>query len=213
LDGGKAGLGDPMISTILFDMNDVLCRYDREARIDGLARACGKAPSLVEAAIWRSGYEDLGDAGAMDADAYLMGFAERLGGNLTLEAWRSALRAAVTPLPKALELAAAVGRRVRVAVLTNNNLLVAREIDSIFPELRPIFGRNIFVSAEFGARKPDPDVYRRCLARLGGAPKETLFVDDSAKNVAGAERAGLGGHVYIDADTLAEIFRRAGLPP
>jgi hypothetical protein len=29
--------------------------------------------------------------------------------------------------------------------------------------------------------------------------------------VAGAERAGLGGHVYVDADALAEIFRRAGL--
>jgi glucose-1-phosphatase len=130
---------------------------------------------------------------------------------LTLEAWSNALRAAVTPLPKALELAGAVGRRARVAVLTNNNLLLAREIDSIFPELRPIFGRNIFVSAEFGARKPDPDVYRRCLARLGNAPKETLFADDSPKNVAGAERAGLGGHVCVDADTLAEIFRRAGL--
>jgi putative hydrolase of the HAD superfamily len=167
----------------------------------------------VEAAIWRSGYEDLGDTGAMDADGYLRGFAERLGGSLTLEAWSSALRAAVTPLPKALELAAAVRRRARVAVLTNNNLLVAREIDSIFPELGPIFGRNIFVSAEFGARKPDPDVYRRCLAGLGAAPEETLFADDSVKNVAGAERAGLGGHVYVDADTLAEIFRRAGLLP
>jgi glucose-1-phosphatase len=202
-----------MISTILFDMNDVLCRYDREARIGGLARACGKTPSFVEAAIWRSGYEDLGDTGAMDADGYLSRFAERLGGSLTLEAWSNALRAAVTPLPKALELAGAVGRRARVAVLTNNNLLVAREIDSIFPELRPIFGRNIFVSAEFGARKPDPDVYRRCLAGLGAAPEETLFADDSVKNVAGAERAGLGGHVYVDADTLAEIFRRAGLLP
>jgi hypothetical protein len=31
--------------------------------------------------------------------------------------------------------------------------------------------------------------------------------------VAGAERAGLSGHVYVDADTLAEIFRRFGLPP
>ena len=59
-----------MISTILFDMNDVLCRYDREARIGDLARACGKTPSFAEAAIWRSGYEDLGDTGAMDADGY-----------------------------------------------------------------------------------------------------------------------------------------------
>jgi glucose-1-phosphatase len=202
-----------MISTVLFDMNDVLCRYDREARIAHLARATGKSPAFVEAAVWGSGYEDLGDSGAVDAEGYLAGFAERLGGGLTLDAWRGALRAALTPLPKALELAAAVARRASVAVLTNNNLLVKREIDAIFPELRPVFGANIFVSAEFRARKPDPEVYRRCLARLGAAPEAALFVDDSSSNVAGAERAGLSGFLYPDADALAERLRRAGLPP
>jgi glucose-1-phosphatase len=200
-----------MISSILFDMNDVLCRYDRAVRIAHLARASGKPPALVEAAIWGSGYEDLGESGAMDAEAYLGGFAELLGGALTLDKWVAALRAALTPLPKALELAAAVGRHASVAVLTNNNLLVAREIDAIFPELRPIFGRNIFVSAEFRARKPDPEVYRRCVARLGAPPEAALFVDDSAGNVAGAERAGLSGFLYVDADALARRLRLEGL--
>jgi glucose-1-phosphatase len=200
-----------MISTVLFDMNDVLCRYDREARIAHLARATGKSLAFVEAAVWGSGYEDLGDSGAVDAEGYLAGFAERLGGGLTLDAWSGALRAALTPLPKALELAAAVARRASVAVLTNNNLLVKREIDAIFPELRPIFGSNIFVSAEFRSRKPDPEVYRRCLTRLGATPEAALFVDDSSSNVAGAERAGLSGFLYLDADALAERLRRAGL--
>ncbi len=211
LDGACGGRSDPMISTVLFDMNDVLCRYDRAIRVARLAEASGKPPSFVEAAIWGSGYEDLGDLGAMQAEAYLAGFAERLGVGLTVDAWIASLRAAVAPLPKALELAAAVKRSASVAVLTNNNLLVAREIDAIFPELRPIFGRNIFVSAEFRARKPDPEVYRRCLARLGAAPEAALFVDDSLRNVAGAERAGLTGFVYVDADALAERLRAAGL--
>jgi putative hydrolase of the HAD superfamily len=149
----------------------------------------------------------------MDAEGYLGGFAELLGGGLTLDAWTGALRVALTPLPEALAIAAAVGRRARVAILTNNNLLVAREIDAIFPELRPIFGRNIFVSAEFRARKPDPEVYRRCLAGLGAAPEAVLFVDDSSRNVAGAVRAGLSGFLYAGADALAERLRKAGLPP
>jgi hypothetical protein len=51
----------------LFDMNDVLRRYDREARVDRLARARGKTPSFVEAAIWGSGYEDLALGLAIDA--------------------------------------------------------------------------------------------------------------------------------------------------
>ncbi|MGO4871254.1 MAG: HAD family hydrolase [Roseiarcus sp.] len=200
-----------MISAVLFDMNDVLCRYDRNARVAWLARACGRTPSFVEAAIWGSGYEDLGDAGTMDAESYLAGFAERLGAALTLDQWVEALRSSVTPIPEALALAATIARQARVAALTNNNLLVAREIDRVFPELRPIFGKSFFVSADFRARKPDPEAYLRCLARFGATPEATLFVDDSAKNVAGAERAGLHGHLYTNADALAAALRREGL--
>ncbi len=78
-----------------------------------------------------------------------------------------------------LALAAAVRRKARVAVLTNNNLLVKRSVDAVFPELRPIFGEDFYVSAEFGARKPEPDVYLACLFRLGAAPNAALFIDDS----------------------------------
>jgi putative hydrolase of the HAD superfamily len=200
-----------MISTVLFDMNDVLCRYDRNVRAKHLAVLCGKPRALVEAAIWESGYEDLGDCGVIDADAYLAGFGERLGYPLSLAEWAGVLRDAITPIPETLALAATVGGKARIALLTNNNFLVKRAIDAIFPELRPIFGPNIYVSAEFHARKPDPDAYLRCLAQLGAAPAATLFVDDSAKNVEGAERAGLSGHLYRNSAALADALRTAGL--
>ena len=200
-----------MISTVLFDMNDVLFRYDRSVRVARLARLCGKPASAVEAAIWGSGFEDAGDCGAMDADAYLAGFAERLDYPLAIDEWAEALRAAVTPIPETLALAALVGRRARIAVLTNNNLMVKRSVDAIFPQLRPIFGGDFFVSAEFRARKPEPEAYVGCLARLGAAPEATLFVDDSANNVAGAERAGLRGHLYLSSEALNEALGAEGL--
>jgi glucose-1-phosphatase len=187
-----------MISTILFDMNDVLYSYDRSVRVAHIARICGEPAE----AIWASGFEDSGDNGVMDADAYLSGFGERLGRRLTQDEWTEALRASVTPIAETLTLAASVRRQVRVAVLTNNNLLVKRTVDTVFPELRPIFGRDFFVSAEFHGRKPEPEAYLRCLARVGAAADATLFVDDSAKNVAGAERAGLRAHLYRSPDGL-----------
>jgi glucose-1-phosphatase len=155
-----------MISTLLFDMNDVLYSYDRSVRVTQIARICREPATAVAEAIWESGFEDSGDSGVMDADAYLAGFGERLGCPLTQEQWTEALRAAVTPIRKTLALAALVRRRARVAVLTNNNLLVKRAMDTVFPELRPIFGRDFFVSAEFHARKPEPEAYLRCLARV-----------------------------------------------
>ena len=106
------------------------------------------------------------------------------------------MRAALAPLPEALGLAARASGSDRI--LTNNNLLVAREINSVFPELRPIFGDNILISAHFRARKPDPVGLSRAepLSRLGASTEAALFVADSAKSVAGAERlARLSGLV------------------
>jgi putative hydrolase of the HAD superfamily len=199
------------VSAVLFDMNDVLCRYDKTARVTSLARVSGRDPALIDAAIWKAGFEDFGDSGAIDAEEYLRGFGERIGYALSLREWVGALRAAVTPLPDALALAARVGHEARIAVLTNNNLLLAREIDAIFPELRPVFNDAIFVSAEFRARKPDPEVYRRCVTRLGVLPQATLFVDDSPTNVAGAEQAKLQGHCYTSAINLAAMLANFGL--
>jgi putative hydrolase of the HAD superfamily len=200
-----------MIEAVLFDMNDVLYRYDRARRVARLAVLSGLSEAEVETAIWGSGYEDSGDGGAMDADAYLAGFGERLGFALSEDAWAEALRLAVTPMPETLEIAAAAAERVEVGVLTNNNLLVKRAVDSVFPALRPIFGPNVFVSAEFGARKPEPAAYLGSLSRLGAAPSETLFVDDSARNVEGAERAGLLGHLFRDPAALVEALAELGL--
>lgn len=192
---------------LLFDLNDVLCRYDRRARVAALAQTCGKTSEFVEQAIWGSGFEDSGDAGAFDADAYLNGFGERLGYPLTYDEWLAAQRAAITPCPQALALAESFSEAYTLAVLTNNNLLVLSAIDAYLPELRPIFGERIFVSAQFCARKPDPNVYRRCVEKLGVAPESTLFIDDSAKNVAGAVAAGLVGCLYTGVEALAAAVR------
>lgn len=200
-----------MISTVLFDMNDVLVRYRKDARIAHLARIARLESAAVEAAIWGSGFEDSGDSGAMDADGYLEGFGERLGVPLTEAEWTAALAAAVTPITETLALAAAIHPRARVAVLTNNNLLVKRTAGALFPELASIFGPDVFVSAEFGARKPEPEAYLRCLVRLGANPGDTLFIDDAPKNIAGAERAGLHAELYCGPAELAKALANEGL--
>jgi HAD superfamily hydrolase (TIGR01509 family) len=200
-----------MNSTLLFDMNDVLYRYDRSVRVTHIARICREPAAGVEEAIWESGFEDSGDSGVVDAEAYLAGFAERLGCPLTQDEWAAALRAAVTPIDETLTLAASVRQQARVAVLTNNNLLVKRAVDTVFPELRPIFGPDFFCFSRISARKPEPEAYLRCLARLGVAADATLFVDDSIKNVAGAEHAGLRAHLYRRPEGLERVLRAEGL--
>lgn len=199
------------ITLILFDLNGVLYRYDRDARIASLASVSNRPPDAIKAAIWDSGFEDAGDAGALDAAGYLGGFGARIGYGLSEAEWVTAQQVAVTPIGATLALLPRLRHEVRCAVLTNNNLLVRRHFAALYPEVAPLVGDRAYVSAEFGARKPDPEAYRRCLVRLGVEPMAALFVDDSPANVAGAREAGLFGHDYTGPQELTAELGRLGL--
>ena len=199
------------IKTVLFDMDNVLCAYDRNVRAAHLAKLAGSTAELVFDAIWASGFEALGDRGALDRSAYLRGFGERIGYPLSLDEWLAARRLAMTPNPAMLALVGDLSRSVGVAVLTNNIDLVADHIDRLFPELQPLFGARIFASARFKAAKPDPACFRRCLAELQAAPHEVLFVDDLQENVDGAREAGLSAHRYMMVETFRQALSDHGL--
>jgi putative hydrolase of the HAD superfamily len=195
------------ISLVLFDMDQVLCTYDRPARCAYLARLAGITAQAVYDAIWQTGFETGADAGAIDAQTYLRGFGDRIGYPLTLDEWLEARRISMTPRPAVLDLVGRVRERARIAVLTNNTTLVADHIDRLLPDLRPLFGDAIHASAEFNAAKPDPVCFLRCVQALGGTPGSTLFVDDLDGNVAGAIEAGLLAHHYVSPEALAERLR------
>ncbi|HLZ64598.1 MAG TPA: HAD-IA family hydrolase [Aliidongia sp.] len=192
---------------MLFDMDDVLCAYSRPTRCAYLAKLAGSTPEAVYAAIWETGFEAQADAGILDAGDYLRGYGERLGYPLTLSEWLDARKASTTPKHEVLDLVRRVRERARVAVLTNNTTLVADHIERLFPELRPLFGDAIYASAAFRAVKPSLECFDRCLGALGVAPRDVLFVDDLAGNVAGARRAGLSAHHYISPQGLADVLR------
>jgi glucose-1-phosphatase len=199
------------VSLILFDLNGVLYQYDRAVRIAALATVSGRGEAAIQAAIWDSGFEDSGDAGAVDADAYLAGFGAAISYGLTEAAWVAALRGSIAPIPAALGLLPRIRPAVACAVLTNNNLLVQKHFSTLYPEVAARVGKRAFVSAEFGARKPEPAVYRSCLARLGVAPAAALFIDDGEANVAGAVAAGLEAHHCRGPAELAAALSGRGL--
>lgn len=201
----------PAIRFVIFDMDGVLDRYDLGARLERLAAATGKNADAIYATIWKSGFEDAADAGKFSAEEYLRGFGERIGASVSRAAWIAARRAAMHPNRDVLELAERLKRRAGIAVLTNNGFLVKDSFDELFPELCPLFGERLHVAAEFGAKKPDPEVYRRLVARHGIEPKMAMMIDDKPENVEGAETAGLAGHRFAGIDGLRRELRARGL--
>jgi len=191
------------IKLVLFDLDNVLCRYDRWARAARLAEISGTEAKEIYRAIWESGFERLGDDGTLSPREYLKGFGDRIGYPLTLDDWLDARKASTGVDQAMLEVVRQLRRSVDVAILTNNSEILVDHIDSLCPELRPLFGQQIFASAKFKAAKPAVVCYQRCLAELGASPARVLFVDDLLENIVGAQHAGLRTHHF----TSVDVFR------
>jgi putative hydrolase of the HAD superfamily len=72
-----------------------------------------------------------------------------------------------------------------------------RRIDHLFDA--------VVISCEVGLSKPDPQIYRHCLDRLGLEPPQVLFVDDRADNIEGAARIGLRTLHFEGPDVLDRL--------
>lgn len=199
------------IRQLLFDMDDVLCAYHVDIRIAALAEITGKAADSIRASIWETDFLEQSDRGAYSARAYLEEFGRRLDYPLSRAEWVAARKAAMPPFHDVLGLVGRVKKRLPVALLTNNDHLLGDTLDEVFPDLIPLFGDAIFVSARIGAAKPDAACFMHCCTALKVAAAETFFTDDLVENVLGAKSAGLKAHHFDGYQGLVQALEAHGM--
>ncbi len=177
---------------IVFDLDETLVDFSPPRRLDYLADLTGFPRERIHAAIWGSDFERAAEQGAYaTGEGYLAGFNQRLGFELTLEQWLAARRVAMRARPEVLAVVAELKPHFELALLTNNGALLRESLPVLAPEVCALIDRRRHASCDFGARKPDPEVFTRLVARYGVAPARALFIDDHDEFVAGARRAGL----------------------
>jgi putative hydrolase of the HAD superfamily len=115
---------------------------------------------------------------AAEADVEAGSFVDAFLGSIVLE-----------PLPGALEtLAGLRARGLGLAVVSNWDVGLAEQLERI--GAASLFG-TIVTTAEAGAGKSDPAVFRLALERLGVEPGRALHVGDEPEDEAGALAAGM----------------------
>ena len=105
------------------------------------------------------------------------------------------------PVPGSLELVERLDAAgVPLFAITN----FGHDFWEAFRPTQPVFDRfrDIIVSGTEKLMKPDPAIYGLAIERFGIDPAGALFIDDVAKNIEGAESAGIAGHRFVDAATL-----------
>lgn len=187
----------------VFDMDEVLYRYDWRVRMELLGELTGHDLAELRRRWWHEGGEWHAEAGGYrTAGEYHAAFETAMGMPVPVADWLRIRRAAMTPWPAsiaAVERAAALGE---VALLTNNGALVEEHLEALAPEIARLFGPELHTSSFYGARKPDPAVFRAMLEAYERDPADVFFVDDLPENVAGAASVGITAHRFTDAASL-----------
>jgi putative hydrolase of the HAD superfamily len=97
---------------------------------------------------------------------------------------------------------------LKTAILSNMGDTVLASIESSFSW---VDGFDVLLwSYQHRMAKPEPEIYELLLEKLGTAPKETLFLDDKLENIEAAQKAGIQGLVFSDAEQLRTDLVAAG---
>ncbi|TPF95523.1 HAD-IA family hydrolase [Bifidobacterium sp. UTBIF-78] len=117
---------------------------------------------------------------------------------LYFERQRMALVGMLPGMPELLHDLDAAG--VRCWGLTNFTVKYVDAARELFPALGVL--KDVVVSSAERIHKPDPEIFRRAIARFGVEPARTAFVDDKPWNAEAGTAAGLTGIRFTDAVSL-----------
>jgi len=200
-----------MIRNIIFDMGNVLIRYDPEYFIDRAGVTDPRDKALLLSELYRSPKWALMDYGQWteeDLEAYAL---PRLPAHLhklvpgLISHWDP-----LEPIPGMAELVSDCKKAdLGVYLLSNASF---RQ-----PEYWPkVPGHELFdgtvVSAFVGNVKPSAEIFEYLLERFQLKAEECFFVDDMPGNVAGAKQCGIDGFVFQgDANALRSALASLGV--
>lgn len=138
---------------------------------------------------------------------------DELAGDVTLNGFRDVFFSALHPNRAMIDYMAELrGRGLRMAILTNN----VREWEALWRAKLPQLDRTFEVvvdSAWVGMRKPDPQIYRLTVERLGDGlrAEECVFVDDTDANCETARSLGMQAVHFLETDqAVAEVEAALG---
>jgi 2-haloacid dehalogenase len=124
-----------------------------------------------------------------------------------MDRWRESISGPIAGTVAILEELRAAG--VPLLALSNWAADTFAAVRGDFPFLAHF--EHIVLSGAEGVVKPDPEIFRRLLARSGRRAEECLFIDDVAANVAAAQSVGFAAIQFRTPEDLRQELVRRGI--
>ena len=111
-------------------------------------------------------------------------------------------------LPGIRETLESVKQSYSIACLSNTNS--AHWYSQRDTEFLNIIFDNMFLSFQMGMVKPDDEIYRETVRRLGTNPEQILFLEDNRVNVEAAARCGINAELALGTEQVRDVLTRYG---
>jgi putative hydrolase of the HAD superfamily len=193
------------IQAVIWDFGGVLVRTEDLSRREGLARRLGKTRADLEQLVFESQTSLLASLGKFPIEAHWAAVFQALGlpmdqvDEFIADFWGGDVLDV-----KLVDAIRALRRSYKTGLLSNAFSDLRQIIETRFP-ITDAFDVMI-ISAEVGLVKPDPQIYRLALDRLGVQPADAVFIDDFPQNIKAARAVGLHAiHFRSPAQAQAEL--------
>ena len=200
-----------MIRNILFDMGNVLIRFDRKLFLDRLDLSEADKEILLREVFASVDWAHM-DRGTKTEATALESMKARLPQRLHAAAEEMTLRwdEPLIPIEGMYELVEELKEKGYGIYLLSNASVRQHAYWLRIPASR--FFDGTLISADEHVMKPQPEIYHLCLERFGLKAEESFFIDDMAHNIEGALFCGLSGAVFHgDVNRLRKDLREAGV--
>ena len=200
-----------MIRSIIFDMGQVLLRFDRELFLDRLG-VSGEDRKMLMREVFLSVEWVMMDRGTLTEETAEPQMRARLPEHLhpAVHELTSRWDEPLIPVPGMYELVAELKEKGYGVYLLSNASLRQHDYWPRLPVSRLFVGK--LISADHGLMKPQREIYELFLETFGLKAEECFFIDDSPANIEGGNRCGIPGAVFHgDTARLRGELQEAGV--
>ena len=199
-----------MIRNILFDMGNVLLRFDRAVFLDRLNVTEEDKQLLLKEVFLSEEWVHM-DAGILREKTAEPIMCSRLPGHLheAVHKLVSCWDQPILPMEGMYELVQEL-KDAGYGIYLLSNASVRQH--AYWPRVPGSeFFDGTLISADEKVMKPQPEIYHLCMQRFGLKPEECIFIDDVQANIDGAAACKIAGVVFNGTDALRSSLKNAGI--
>jgi len=199
------------VETLLFDLGNVLIKWDPKRVYKTIFKTEAEIDKFL-AEVCTMDWNEQQDKGRPIAEANRILIEKFPQYQSEIEAyygrWTEMLGGAIEGTVEILE-TLKESRKYRLYALTNWSAETFPEALKRYEFLQ--YFKEILVSGKEGMKKPSAEIYELALSRFGIDAATTIFIDDSAKNVTGAEAVGIQAIHFKSPEQLRDELTRLGI--